>query len=67
LQKAILLFFGALLGRLASDGAGPAEKIDLSCLMVTLSQCLDITGSPTYYDIPLLELSLECVLHLTDR
>ncbi len=68
LQKAILQFFGALLHRLAHDSTpSSARNFDLAPLIMTLSQCLDITGSPSYYDIPLLELSLDCLLLLTDR
>ena len=65
LQKEILKFFVTLLSRLTYEPC--VVNFDLTPLILTLSQCLDITGSPSYYDIPLLELSLECLLKLTDR
>ena len=36
-------------------------------LLETLCQCLDVAGSPNYYDLPVLENSLQCLLHLTAR
>lgn len=67
LQKRILQFFGNLLRRMAGDSSPDVGKFDPAPFIMALTQCLDIAGSPSYYDIPLLELSLECLLQLTDR
>ncbi|XP_064398202.1 rotatin-like isoform X3 [Halichondria panicea] len=34
-------------------------------LVETVCQCVQLAGSPDYYDLPLLEASLECLLHLS--
>ena len=79
LQKAILQFYSILLHRLADSSlpttttttttttGGRTLAFNPVPLIRTLDQCLDVAGSPNYYDIPLLELSLECLLHLTDK
>ena len=70
LQKSLLLFYAQLVSLLSlSASTLPCllEKFDPVPLLMTLVQCLDVAGSPGYYDIPLLEISLQCLLHLTDR
>ena len=42
-------------------------SFDPLALLETLCQCLDVAGSPNYYDLPVLENSLQCLLHLTAR
>lgn len=42
-------------------------SFDPLALIETLCQCLDVAGSPNYYDLPVLENSLQCLLHLTAR
>ena len=63
LQKTLLKFFVTLMERLA----GGQASFDPLALIETLCQCLDVAGSPNYYDLPVLENSLQCLLHLTAR
>ena len=46
------------------DSSGSFDPL---ALIEALCQCLDVAGSPNYYDLPILESSLECLLHLTAR
>lgn len=66
LQKTLLKFFVTLMERLAG-GQAPMASFDPLALIETLCQCLDVAGSPNYYDLPVLENSLQCLLHLTAR
>ena len=65
LQKTLLQFYASLMGKIVRTddvtGYNPLK------LVQTLCQCLDVAGSPNYYDLPLLESSLECLRHLTAR
>lgn len=71
--KALLQFFGTLIWRISTDN--PTSDVPLSSLKVdmlssltqSVCQCLDVAGCPDYYDLPLLEKSLDCLLHLSAR
>ncbi|KAL5467654.1 hypothetical protein EMCRGX_G031915 [Ephydatia muelleri] len=59
-QKSLLKLYGNLLER--------SDTIPVSYipgLVKMFCRSLDVAGSPKYYDLPLLELSLHCVLHLS--
>ena len=61
-QKAVMKFYSSLLAQApACLFKGPF------CvqLMDTLCCRLNMAGSPSYYDLPFLEISLGCLLHLT--
>ena len=59
-QKSLLKLYGVLLER---SGGIPVSYIP--GLVKMFCRSLDVAGSPKYYDLPLLELSLHCVLHLS--
>ena len=73
LLKALLQFIGTLIWRNYTDNPTAAVtmsslKVDmLSSLTQSVCQCLDVAGCPDYYDLPLLEKSLDCLLHLSAR
>lgn len=66
LQKTLLKSLSSLTKRMASE-RDSAGSFDPLALIEALCQCLDVAGSPSYYDLPILESSLECLLHLTVR
>lgn len=43
------------------------KKFRLSALCGALCQCLDVAGSPDYFDLSLLEEALKCIVNLTSR
>ena len=43
------------------------KKFCLSALCGALCRCLDVAGSPDYYDLSVLEEALKCVVNLTSR
>ncbi len=78
LQKVLLKFYACLMGRLSGDSppladvvSGPPQITESGAdpmnLTTTLCRCLDVAGCPDYYDLPLLETSLDCLQHLTAR
>lgn len=66
LQKTLLKSLSSLTKRMANE-RDSAGSFDPLALIEALCQCLDVAGSPNYYDLPILESSLECLLHLTAR
>ena len=61
-QKAVMKFYSSLL---AQAPAGLFKGAFCIQLMDTLCCRLNMAGSPSYYDLPFLEISLHCLLHLT--
>ena len=43
------------------------KGIQLSCLCGALCRCMEVAGSPDYYDLALLELVLKCVVNISSR
>jgi len=62
LQKVVMKFYSSLL---AHPPSGSFKGSFCIQLMDTLCCRLDMAGSPSYYDLPFLEISLHCLLHLT--
>jgi len=62
LQKVVMKFYSSLL---AHPPSGLFKGSFCIQLMDTLCCRLDMAGSPSYYDLPFLETSLHCLLHLT--
>jgi len=61
-QKVVMKFYSSLLSHSPSSLFKGSFCIQL---MDTLCCRLDMAGSPSYYDLPFLETSLHCLLHLT--
>ena len=61
-QKVVMKFYSSLL---AHSPSGLFKGSFCIQLMDTLCCRLDMAGSPSYYDLPFLETSLHCLLHLT--
>jgi len=61
-QKTVMKFYSNLL---AQAPAGLFKGPFCNQLMDTLCCQLNMAGSPSYYDLPFLEISLHCLLHLT--
>ncbi len=68
LLKSLLKLYAELLHRLPvivqSDNK---MKWNFVPLVKVLCRSLDIAGSPNFKDIPILELTLECLVNVTDR
>ena len=61
-QKAVMKFYSNLLARAPMclfKGPFCVQLMDTLCCR------LNMAGSPSYYDLPFLEISLRCLLHLT--
>ena len=62
LQKAVMKFYSSLLAQAPTclfKGPFCVQLLDTLCCR------LNMAGSPSYYDLPFLEISLCCLLHLT--
>lgn len=61
-QKSVMKFYSNLLAQASASLFKGSFCIQL---MDTLCCQLNMAGSPSYYDLPFLEISLHCLLHLT--
>ena len=67
-QKSILQFYTSIIRQLSqSIHTSQIKKFSPVPLMNCLYMCLKIAGSPDFKDIPLLEVTLNCLLRIVDK